>query len=144
MCKIQSKRRVVYLRSFISTLLRTVLFPGLSLTETKCYKNFFPQFPFFLMGFLNQISNKRQMRLLYWRRKVSAQGTNLFCANAEHFHAGDEHIENKCSNLIHTHTASYQRLPHRYSTLKTGGSFHAIALTTQWATPTSYICNSIL
>ena len=37
--------------------------------------------------------------------------TDAFCAGDKHFSAGDERVENECSNFSHTHTASYQRLP---------------------------------
>ena len=57
------------------------------------------------------------------------------------------------SNFSHTHKASFQRLPnrtyvemiatHRYSSPKTGGSYHALVLTSEYAitlqTSTSYI-----
>ena len=53
-----------------------------------------------------------------------------------------------------THTAGYQRLSnktylemtatHRYSPMKTSGSYLALVLTFKHATPTSYIHNSIL
>ena len=70
---------------------------------------------------------------------------------------------------VNPHTASYQRLSsrtyreiiathtppvltfenglstlHRYSPLKTGKSYHALILTSHYATPTSYIHNSVL
>ena len=57
------------------------------------------------------------------------------------------------SPLTHRYTCSYQRLSnktsleiatHRCSPLKTGGSYHAVALTYEYATTTSYICNSVL
>ena len=38
-------------------------------------------------------------------------GDEHFSAGDKHFSAGDEHAENVRSNLSHTHTASYQRLP---------------------------------
>ena len=80
-------------------------------------------------------------------------GTNTFCTSDKLFSAGDEPIENAHSNFSHTHTASYQRFSnrtyldkvaiHKYSPLKTGGSFHALILTSEYATPTTYIWNSV-
>ena len=79
-----------------------------------------------------------------------AQGKNAFCASDEYFSAGGESIENERSNFNppspHTHTASYQRLSsktyfkmiatHRYSPSKTGGSYHILILTSEFATLT--------
>ena len=80
------------------------------------------------------------------------RGTNEFCAGDERFSVGDERFENvfKFQPHIATH---YQRLSnrtsleiatHRYSPLKMGGSYHTPVLTSKHATPTIYICSSVL
>ena len=128
----------------------------------KFCRNFFLYFLFFLGDFLTTFQTKDKVTCAgnkhYWSsgETVLAQGTNPFGA-------GDERIENAHSNFSHTHTASHQRLQnrtylemianHRYSPLKTGGSYHALVLSYEYATPTSYtrtahthvhVCNSIL
>ena len=97
----------------------------------------------------------------YTRRTLLALGTNVFFTSDEHFDARDkcfgaedEQAEKVGLNFSHTHAASYQRLPNRTflemiaphwcSPPKTGGSYYALVLTSEYTTSTSYIHNSIL
>ena len=75
-------------------------------------------------------------------------GKNALCVSDERYIAGDERVENARSNFnpIQLHTRSYQRLSnrtsleiatHRYSPSKMCGS-HALELTREYATPTSF------
>ena len=124
----------------------------------KFYRNFFFPSCGFLGGggFLSRLPNRRQTCLLCCRQRLLTWGMNIFWAGDECFSAGDERIGNASSNFSHTHihVASYQRLSnrnyfkmiatHRYSSPKTGGSYHALVFTSEYATPTSYTRNSIL
>ena len=56
--------------------------------------------------------------------------TNALHARDKHFRAGDERVENACSNFSHTHTASYQQLP---TGLKCRDDCYS-----EYVTPTSY------
>ena len=81
-----------------------------------------------------------------------APGKNAFCSSDKLFGAGDERVEKRSNSSLTHDTFSYQRLSsrtsleiatHRYAPSKTGGS-HALVLTCEYATPTSYISNRIL
>ena len=52
----------------------------------------------------------------------------MFCAINKCFGAGDERVENTCSNFSHTHTEMITT--HRHS-------YHALVITSEYATPTS-------
>ena len=119
--KIHSRCRVYCVLSSHALFL---YFSGPSLLEMKSCRNF-SLVSVLSGGFLNQLSNRRQTRLLCWRQTLLAMGTNMFGARAEC-------VQNtRSTSVTHTHIASYQRLPnrlyvemmasHRYSSPKTGG-----------------------
>ena len=81
-----------------------------------------------------------------------------FCTSDQRFSAGDKrdenvHVHSNFSPTPPTHTASYQQLSnrtylnmiatHRYSPSKMSSSYHSVILTSNYATPTSYIRNSV-
>ena len=72
----------------------------------------------------------------------------------ERFSAGDERVESARSNfsLTQLHITSHFQtelvsrllLTGTHAPSKLGGSYHAVVLTPEYATPTSYIRNSVL
>ena len=126
--------------------------PSLHVTEMKLYGNFTPSLHSF-SGFLNHLANRRQMCLLCWRRTFWSRGRKRFALVTNNLELETKCVENSRLNFSHTHRASYmymyQRLSnitylqmiatHRYSPLKTGGSYHTLILTSEYTIPTSYI-----
>ena len=132
------------------------MFSGPSPNELKrSLQEHFPIVSALFWGFPNHLRNtccRRRTRFhcagnkhfWHWRRALLVLEMNLFCTV-------DKHVENVFELQPHTHsyTCSYQRLPNRtnaemiatqrYSPQKTGSSYHALILTSEYATPTSYI-----
>ena len=104
-------------------------------------------------------SRKYSNNFLSWRWTLLARWMSAFCARHERFSPGDECVENARSNFSPT-----LPLPHSYLlvtfkqnlpwddcyshvhvlTSEMDGSYHALIVTSKYATPISYICNSIL
>ena len=151
--KIHSRCRVGSLLALFHFCLVSVPFSGPSLTEMNFYMKLFSLSSVLIRGFLNQHLNRIWTCLLCCRWTLLTWEMNTFGA-------GDKRVENSHSNFsptpLPTHTASYQQLSkatfiemiatHRYSSSKTGSCYmyHTLVLAPKYATPTSYICNSIL
>ena len=124
----------------------------------KFSSNFFPSFCSFLgvskppSKLKLNMFNAGDEHFCCWRLTLLVLGGELVL-HWKCFSAGDEHIENPCSNFSHSHTASYQQLSNRtymylemiathnkYSPSVTGGSYHTLVLTSEYAPPTSYTC----
>ena len=151
--KIHSSRKVVFLRSFISALFLSFFqgHPQLKWSSRKILSLVFVLF----QAFPNHLANRRWLQLLCCRLTPLAWWTNAFCASDKCFSAGDEHIENSHSNFsLLPHTANYQWpsnktyfkmiATHTCSPSKMGGSYHVFVLTSEYASPISYILNSVL
>ena len=121
-------------------------------------ETFFPSFRSFSRVFQTtlQIDDKRIYCAADEHFGAGSKAQNTFFLlyySDNRFSAGDKHVESSCSNFRpQSYTCSYQRFSsrayleiatHRHSPSQMGGS-HALVLTREYATPTSYIRNSVL
>ena len=85
----------IFLRSFISALIVSVLFSAPSLTEMNVYREIiFPNFRSF-----SGVKFRTPTRSLCCRRKLLALERNAFSASGERFSAGGERIQSASSNF---------------------------------------------
>ena len=98
-------------------------------------------------GVSKHLPNKRQNALIMLQMNTSGTGPNAFCAGEEHLSAGDE-MRWECAFKLQPPadtqlaTSEFQTKIYRgdcYSPSKTGGSYHVLVLTSEYATPTSYM-----
>ena len=95
------------------------------LTWNEVLQRLFPLVCVLFWGFLNHLPNRRQTHLLYWRRTLLVWGWMHFAP-------------------VTVATSDFQTKLISWWLLLTGSSYHAFVLTSEYAIPTSYICNSVL
>ena len=126
-------------------------------TEMNFTGTFFPYFLFFFGGFETPSKQKTNVFIVL-RLTLFARGKNTFCASDERFSAGGEHVENVHSNFSPPPTQLHMQLPATFKqnfsqdncfspvlTFENGWQlqYHPLVLTSEYATPTSSIRNSV-